>query len=67
MQCTETVSYTHLDVYKRQILSSSTKNTHNIQLLPYINISFAILKSIFCHVPEKSLSGPLNITILGLR
>ena len=45
------VSYTHLDVYKRQILGDPVEYTHNIQFLQYICVSSTIMESIPCRMP----------------
>ena len=42
------------------MLGNSIKYNYNNQLLSYVDISFAILKSISCHIPEKSLSDWLE-------
>ena len=51
------VSYTHLDVYKRQAV---------VQFLQQICISRAIFKRIACHHVHENSHFRLNTTTLGL-
>ena len=47
------------------MMGNPIKYSHNIQFLPYIDISVAILKTSSCHVPENSHFARLNTTGLG--
>ena len=52
MHCTNPVSYTHLDVYKRQTCTCTNKeeqvNNLTVMIIDYTEVKYVILLLVFC-------------------